>query len=318
MKTRLEFRDEYSPLARNEVSSYFANMGFQADDTILDFWTKSNGCQLHGYRIKGTRFLGFYRIPKKENRSRHYDSIRVSQGGIREPEDLFLVLGRCSASYELAFALNGPDQGKFVLVLGCQEWKVVGDSFDNVLKLILPFDDKDYDQTYTSEILNAIQKNYYRESIILLSQLKNFDDSFNGNKPCGTPLMVACKYGRHDIAHAILRFGANPNIRDCDGQTCLYYASQDAGSIDLIKLLDHNGVDFTNKDERNNTILNYLVSFRNNPRIFDYLVQTGTYAKIQSKSDLKTKDVLKTFLPDEDYPDPAGIYFNSLNGVYID
>ena len=59
--------------------------------------------------------------------------------------------------------------------------------------------------------------------------------------PCGsTPLHLAAKYGYHSVADLLLKYGADPNMGDCNGSTPLHIASCHGMSA-IIYLLVENG-----------------------------------------------------------------------------
>merc|ERR1712098_285452 len=54
-----------------------------------------------------------------------------------------------------------------------------------------------------------------------------------------TPLMIASNFGNENMVKTLLRFGANPNLRDSHARTSLHYAceNQNVGTIEI--LLNH-------------------------------------------------------------------------------
>jgi ankyrin repeat protein len=62
-----------------------------------------------------------------------------------------------------------------------------------------------------------------------------------GTDSCGrTPLMIAARQGRIDIARSLLAGGASPNTEDADGETAMYYAVC-FGQKEVAKLLVEQG-----------------------------------------------------------------------------
>jgi uncharacterized protein len=85
----------------------------------------------------------------------------------------------------------------------------------------------------------------------------------------GTPL-TACVYkGDLLLAEKLLKKGANPNIADDNGSTCLIMAAQ-INNIDMVKLLLRYKADKTIKDKQGKTAADYAL-FTNNTAFIDLL-----------------------------------------------
>ena len=73
--------------------------------------------------------------------------------------------------------------------------------------------------------------------------------------PCGfSPLHLAAKYGYHSVAGLLLKYGADPNMGDCNGSTPLHIASCH-GMSSIISLLVDNGADIVAKSMNGSTPL---------------------------------------------------------------
>ena len=73
--------------------------------------------------------------------------------------------------------------------------------------------------------------------------------------PCGfSPLHLAAKYGYHSVADLLLKYGADPNMGDCNGSTPLHIASCH-GMSSIISLLVDNGADIDAKSLNGSTPL---------------------------------------------------------------
>ena len=73
--------------------------------------------------------------------------------------------------------------------------------------------------------------------------------------PCGfSPLHLAGKYGYHSVAVLLLKYGADPNMGDCNGSTPLHIASCH-GTSAIISLLVDNGADIGAKSVNGSTPL---------------------------------------------------------------
>ena len=73
--------------------------------------------------------------------------------------------------------------------------------------------------------------------------------------PCGfSPLHLAAKYGYHGVADLLLKYGADPNMGDCNGSTPLHIASCH-GMSSIISLLVDNGADIDTKSLNGSTPL---------------------------------------------------------------
>ena len=72
------------------------------------------------------------------------------------------------------------------------------------------------------------------------------------NKNGQTPLHLATQHNRHNIVELLLKFGADPNAKDNDDMTPLFFTSQSARSRAVVKLLLARGarVDVRNKNRQ--------------------------------------------------------------------
>ena len=71
--------------------------------------------------------------------------------------------------------------------------------------------------------------------------------------PCGfSPLHLAAKYGYHSVAGVLLKYGADPNMGDCNGSSPLHIASCHGRSA-IISLLVESGADIDAKSMNGST-----------------------------------------------------------------
>ena len=77
-----------------------------------------------------------------------------------------------------------------------------------------------------------------------------------------TPLIIAIRYGHIDAFMLLIERGANPNIRDKDGNTPLHWASA-SNRMRMMRVLIDMGVDINdNKNKRNATPYQYASHYK--------------------------------------------------------
>ena len=120
-----------------------------------------------------------------------------------------------------------------------------------------------------------------------------------------TALMTACQMSNSNVINVLLNAGANPNIVDVDGFTCLHYAVHYGFSKEVFQaIIDHRAdVNATNKDNRtalmmacddnNEGIINVLLNAGANPNIVDVDGYTCLHYAAYGEC---SKDVLETII----------------------
>ena len=75
------------------------------------------------------------------------------------------------------------------------------------------------------------------------------------NKKNVTALMIACEKGEKDVINVLLNAGADTNIADGDGDTCLHFAAQTDCSTEVLQAILSHGVDVNATNKKNVTAL---------------------------------------------------------------
>ena len=94
-----------------------------------------------------------------------------------------------------------------------------------------------------------------------------------------TPLMIACEKGNIDTINVLLNAGADTNIADCEGATCIHYAVYADCSTDVLQeIICHSAcVNATNKYNQTALILGYV---NGNHDAINVLLKAGAYPNI--------------------------------------
>jgi ankyrin repeat protein len=96
----------------------------------------------------------------------------------------------------------------------------------------------------------------YRNQIQVVELLLNYKVKINSASGEGTALMGACFKGNLEIVHLLLEHGADVNIPNELGTTCLMYAIL-GQNIDLVRILLKNGADKDVKEKSGKTAFDY-------------------------------------------------------------
>ena len=83
----------------------------------------------------------------------------------------------------------------------------------------------------------------------------------NGQKV--TALMKACAEGNKEAINVFLNAGADPNIADADGDTCLHYATRNDYCIEVLQAIISHSVNVNATNKRNTTAL-MIACFKGN------------------------------------------------------
>ena len=96
-----------------------------------------------------------------------------------------------------------------------------------------------------------------------------------------TPLHVAARKGSVDVVELLLKHGADPNILDKYGWTPLHNAARE-GHVEVVKLLLEHGADPNIQDEYGDTPLHDAV-FKGHVNVVELLLKHGADPNIQNK-----------------------------------
>ena len=98
-------------------------------------------------------------------------------------------------------------------------------------------------------------------ALLLLKHGANVTARMNKDKGHSTPLHIAARYGRIEVAHVLLQHGANVGTKDRDGGTALHRAAQ-YGKFEVVRVLLQHGADVGTKDRDGRTALHQAVQYR--------------------------------------------------------
>ena len=120
-------------------------------------------------------------------------------------------------------------------------------------------------------------------------------DRLNGLPVGVTPLHIACSTGSYDIAHVLLKHGANVDIEDSRGWRPIHYVIHDSRAPDVLRLVLNHGADVL-KTVRSHgitlTVISLLLTTDNSPvfrsergstatvAILDMLIKSGPKDKL--------------------------------------
>ena len=104
-----------------------------------------------------------------------------------------------------------------------------------------------------------------------------------------TPLMHACRHGAFDHAEALVKGGAQLNLRNADGNTALWLACY-ANHVDIIRLLVEAGADLNNQNDNGATALVYAASAGRTESV-RCLLEAGADPKLVTLDDFSALDI---------------------------
>ena len=108
----------------------------------------------------------------------------------------------------------------------------------------------------------------------VIETIVNHDVDINAtDKNNATALMIACKRGNKDAINVLLTAGADPNIADIDGDTCLHSASRNNSCTDILQAIINHGAD-VNATRKNITAL-MIASKNGNIDAVNVLLKAG-------------------------------------------
>ena len=101
----------------------------------------------------------------------------------------------------------------------------------------------------------------YNGNIAVASFLAERVSDIDGNSKYGTPLMAAVYKGNDHLVSVLLKYNANPNKQDLQGETAMHYAVL-FKKYDIIKLLKEAKADFTIKNNVEKSALDFAISYK--------------------------------------------------------
>ena len=162
---------------------------------------------------------------------------------------------------------------------------------------------------------------YENQNFIKFLVVKGADINAQNNEGL-TTLMLAVKNDRTEIIDLCLSAKADPNIKDNEGKTALFYTISSISNLEnvklmtenipiyridqkkikatnaadrLIKLLVYNGADINAQDNRGNTLLMYAMILCNEP-IIDRILKLNPNLNIKNKEGKTAKDMAKNYI----------------------
>ena len=119
---------------------------------------------------------------------------------------------------------------------------------------------------------HAVEGDHSKEVLqVLISHRADVNAS---SKNCGTALMLACFKSNIDAINVLLSAGANPNIVDANGCTCLHYAAIGDCSKEVLHSIIKHGTSVNAKNKSNKTALN-IACLKNNIDAINVLLNSG-------------------------------------------
>ena len=94
------------------------------------------------------------------------------------------------------------------------------------------------------------------------------------NKKVHTALMMASERGNSDAINVLLKAGADPNIIDADGNTCLHFLVLQRCNKEVLEIIIDHGVHVNTMNKRNETAL-MIASAKGNTDIIKVLLTAG-------------------------------------------
>ena len=150
----------------------------------------------------------------------------------------------------LGLDVNGTNNKNVTaLMLACKEGKK-----DAIDVLLSDGADPNIADADGATCLHYAARNYRSTDVLPVIISLGLDVNGTNNKNV-TALMLACKEGKKDAIDVLLSDGADPNIADADGATCLHYAARNYRSTDVLQVIISLGLDVNGTNNKNVTAL---------------------------------------------------------------
>ena len=118
----------------------------------------------------------------------------------------------------------------------------------------------------------ALQDDYCTE--VLQAVISNGGDVNAAGKDNRTGLMIACMKANNNVINVLLNAGADPNIADGDGDTCLHYAAQNDCCTEVLQAIISHGIDVNATNKKHVTAL-IIACHKANADAINILLEAG-------------------------------------------
>jgi rhodanese-related sulfurtransferase len=108
-----------------------------------------------------------------------------------------------------------------------------------------------------------------------------------------TPLMRAALAGRADLVEELLTLGANPHLRNADGNTALWLSCV-SNDVPTVRSLLEAGIDVDNRNDTGATALMYAASTGKDVLV-DLLLGAGADSRVRNQDDFAAVDLASTW-----------------------
>jgi ankyrin repeat protein len=158
-----------------------------------------------------------------------------------------------------------------------------------LLTLINEFPDLvfEFDQSGWTLLMEAIKENNEKAIEILLNH--NADIHAVESEHQVTPLLLATRHGNIQVCRKLIEAGADPEVKDLQGQTCLIVAVKNKHK-DIVALLLEYGVLTDRFDQKGNNALIYAIEM-NQAEIVKSLVFSGASTEIRNSAGMNIKQI---------------------------